>query len=49
MGGVGSVIAGARSPEEILFGMATGAVVGALNHMTHSVFLGIERKPMITW
>ena len=40
MGGVGSVIAGARSPEEILFGMATGAVVGALNHWPHhTVFI----------
>jgi hypothetical protein len=40
MGGVGSVIAGVRSPEEILFGMATGAVVGALNHWPHhTVFI----------
>jgi hypothetical protein len=40
MGGVGSVIAGARSPEEILFGMATGVVVGALNHWSHhTVFI----------
>ena len=37
MGGVGSVIAGARSPEEILFGMATGAVVGALNFGEHEI------------
>jgi hypothetical protein len=44
MGGVGSVIAGVRSPEEILFGMATGAVVGTLNHMTHSVFFRDRKK-----
>ena len=34
-GGIGSVIGGARSAEEILFGMATGAIVGALNHYMH--------------
>lgn len=34
-GGIGSVIGGARSAEDILFGMATGAIVGALNHYMH--------------
>lgn len=34
-GGIGSVIGGARSAEDILFGMATGAIVGALNHWPH--------------
>jgi RHS repeat-associated protein len=31
MGGVGAVIGGARHTEDILFGMAAGAMVGALN------------------
>lgn len=34
-GGIGSYIGGARSTEDILFGMATGAIVGALNHAMH--------------
>jgi RHS repeat-associated protein len=31
MGGVGAMIGGAKSAEDILFGMAAGAMVGALN------------------
>jgi len=31
MGGVGAVIGGAKTSEDILFGMAAGAMVGALN------------------
>lgn len=34
-GGIGAYIGGARSAEDILFGMATGAIVGALNHYMH--------------
>ncbi len=35
LGGVGAYIGGARSTEEILYGMAVGAVVGMLNHYLH--------------
>ena len=34
-GGAGAVIGGAETAEDILFGMATGAIVGALNHSMH--------------
>jgi len=39
MGGVGAAIGGARNTEDILFGMAAGAMVGALNHALHSLLL----------
>ena len=32
MGGAGALLGGARSPEEILMGIAAGAMTGALNH-----------------
>ena len=35
-GGAGAVIGGAETAEEILFGMATGAIVGALNGWMHN-------------
>ena len=35
MGGVGAAVGGAKSTEEILFGMASGAMVGMLNHGLH--------------
>jgi hypothetical protein len=34
-GGAGAVIGGAETAEEILFGMATGAIVGGLNYALH--------------
>ena len=37
MGGVGAAIGGARSTEDILFGMAAGAMVGALNFAEHEI------------
>ena len=43
-GGIGAYIGGARSAEDILFGMATGAIVGALNHSMHEGQRKIEMK-----
>ena len=43
MGGVGASIGGARSAEEILFGMVSGTMVGMLNHM------GVEKQKRIAY
>jgi len=37
VGGAGAYLGGARSPAEILMGVAAGAMVGALNHGAHEM------------
>jgi RHS repeat-associated protein len=46
-GGVGAYIGGARSAEDILFGMATGAIVGGLNHAMHEAGEKKEEREII--
>ena len=44
MGGAGAYLGGARSPEEILMGVAAGAMTGALNHASHSIFFNNRKQ-----
>lgn len=47
MGGVGASIGGARSAEEILFGMVSGTMVGMLNHMAGEIALNNAVKRLV--
>jgi len=44
MGGVGAALVGARNTENILFGMAAGAMVGALNFAEEEILKKEEYK-----